>query len=83
MLPRAPRLPPAAQLAALRRELRLYDPQLLRIPALVVANKTDALSPADAATELDHLRRAQPASIPGDALERCSLRWCEHYIAST
>lgn len=38
-------LPPAAQLALLRRELELYDPSLLRIPALVVANKTDMLAP--------------------------------------
>jgi GTPase len=36
-------LPPFQQLALLQRELELYDPALLHIPAMVVANKTDAL----------------------------------------
>jgi GTPase involved in cell partitioning and DNA repair len=36
-------LPPVQQLALLQRELQLYDPSLLKIPALVVANKTDSL----------------------------------------
>lgn len=40
----APPLPPGQQLALLQRELGLYDLALLRIPALVVANKTDVLA---------------------------------------
>lgn len=42
-------LPPVQQLALLQRELSLYDPALLKIPALVVANKTDSLQNASAA----------------------------------
>lgn len=42
-------LQPVQQLALLQRELELYDPALLQIPALVVANKTDSLH-----TESEH-----------------------------
>jgi len=49
-------LPPTEQLKLLRRELRLYDPSLLRIPAMVVANKTDAISQGAAAEWMDCLR---------------------------
>lgn len=51
-------LPPTEQLKLLRRELRLYDPSLLRIPAMVVANKTDAISQGAAAEWMDCLRCA-------------------------
>lgn len=47
-------LPPGRQLALLRRELELFDPQLLQIPALVVGNKTDRLAHPE--QELEELR---------------------------
>ena len=39
----APAMPAETQLALLRRELALYDCRLLSIPALVAANKVDAV----------------------------------------
>jgi GTPase involved in cell partitioning and DNA repair len=52
-------LPPVQQLALLQQELELYDPALLQIPALVVANKMDWLKtvPAEGGMlAVEHLR---------------------------
>jgi GTPase len=62
-------LPPVQQLALLQRELELYDPALLKIPALVVANKTDSL---------------QPNSVPGsgETVEHVQ-QWLDELMDST
>lgn len=54
----APPMSPTRQLELLRRELQLYDPSLLTIPAVVAANKSDMLSQSTVDAELERLRRA-------------------------
>lgn len=52
----APAMSPTCQLTLLRQELKLYDPSLLAIPALVAANKADRLSKEAVDDELQGLR---------------------------
>ncbi|KAG2425604.1 hypothetical protein HYH02_014978 [Chlamydomonas schloesseri] len=66
-------LTPAEQLAVLQDELGRYSPQLLAAPALVVANKLDAV--ADPAAALAALAAATPLPIvPVSAAARVGLR---------
>ncbi|GIM14180.1 hypothetical protein Vretimale_17116 [Volvox reticuliferus] len=54
-------LPPAEQLRVLQEELRMYNPELLAAPALVVANKLDRCS--DPRVALRDLMAATPLPI--------------------
>ncbi len=64
---------PQATLAALRREVGAYDPDLLRRPGLVALNKTDLLDDVAVAERVRELAAAGLAVIPVSAVTGAGL----------